>query len=277
MAGLSGNPDRAGHSARRAAHQQVDRIGLRCRGRGQAAIGPQHVQLHAAHGFVELLLQVAHVGGYLGPHVGIGDGGDGALVFLHFGDYFRRQGHRHAGKHALGDFAHLLLMSGIGKRVDQRHSQRFDASAGQLLQFPLQGFDVELTHHRAVGAHALVRFDGQRQRRNRQALVVDHPSAQATRNEGTGDLQYLPVTLGGHQSNSRTGAGQYGVGRHCRSVHYVGNFARIDPCVAANAADAVGHADRRILRRAGHFRGVGLPGLLVDQEQVGKRTAHIHA
>ena len=87
--GLRGNPDGAGNAAGRAAHQQVDRVGLGRVRRGQAAVGAQHVQLHAAHRVVELLLEIAHVGRHLRAHVGIGDRGDRALVFLHLRDHFR--------------------------------------------------------------------------------------------------------------------------------------------------------------------------------------------
>ena len=168
-------------------------------------------------------------------------------------------------------------MRRVGEGVDQRHGKRFHAPPRQLLQFRLQRLDVQFVHHRSVGADALVRFDSERQRRNRQALVVDHPAAQAARHEGTGDLQHLPVAPGGNQADLGARPREDGVGGHRSPVHDMSNVAGIDARIAADPVDAVGHADRRILRRAGDFCGVHLPRLLVNQEQVGKSTAHIHA
>ena len=231
------------------------------------------MQLHAAHGVVELLLQIANVGRHLRPHIGIGDRGDCAFVFLHLRDHFRGKGNRHAGKNALGHVAHLLLVGRIGEGVDQRHGQRFHAPAGQLAQLRLQRLHVQFVHHRSVGAYTLVRFDGQRQRRDRQALVVDHPSAKAARHEGTGYLQDLPVALGRNQPYLGPRTCQDGVGGHRGPMHHMGDVPGVHVGVATDPVDAVGHADRRVLRRAGDFCGVHLPRLLVNKEQVGKCTA----
>ena len=56
--------------------------------------------------FVRLLTYRCHAR----PHVGIGDRGDGALVFLHLGHDFGGERHRDAGQLFPGDIADTTLV-----------------------------------------------------------------------------------------------------------------------------------------------------------------------
>ena len=273
---LNSYPQRARDATGRAGHQQVHRILFGRRRRGETAVRSQDRQLHVLGGFVELGAQVLDVALDARTYVGIRDRGDGALVFLHLRHDFRRQRHRHARQLFVRDLADALLVAVVGERVDQRDGQRFDVLRLQAAQALAQRRLVQAANHFALGADALVGFDGQRERRHRQRLVVDHPAAEAARHERARDLQHLLVALGGHEAATRARTGQHRIGGDGGAMHHVIDFLRIDARIRADALDAVQHPDRLIGRRGGNLGRPGLAGLLIDQQQVRERAADIY-
>ena len=274
---LHRTPQRAGHAARRAGHQQVDREVLGRLRRGEATVGTQDVQLDALGRGAELGLQVVHVLLHARTHVGIGDGGDGALVLLHLGHDLGRQRHRNARQDLLRDLLDAALVLVVGERVDQRDGERFDVLRAEGAQFVAQLRFVQRRDHVALGADALVRLDRQRERRHRQRLVVDDPAAEAARHEAACDLQHLPIALGGDEAHARAGAREHRVGRDGGAVHDVVDFLGGDRGEAADALDAAQHALRLVVRRGGHLGLPRLPRLFVHQQQVGEGPAHVDA
>ena len=225
--GLQRDPERAGDAARGTRHQEVHRVILG-RGRGgQAAVRTQDVQLHVAGPGGELVREVADVALHHRPHVGIRDGRHRALVLLHLRHDLGGERHRHARQHRARDLADAPLVRVVREGIDERDGERLDLRVLQFRERIAQRRLVERPHHGAARIHALVGLDGERQRRHRQRLVVDHPAAEAARHVGAGDLQHLAVAFRRHEADFRAGARQHGVGRDGRAVHHVVDRARL--------------------------------------------------
>ena len=128
----------------------------------------------------------------------------------------------------------------------------------------------------AARAGALLRLDGELQRRQRLGLGPDDPAGEDAGHEGAGDLQHLPVPLGGHEADAGALPFQDGVGRDRGAVHHVGDRGRLDARVIAHPLDAVEHADRGILRGGRNLRAVGAAARFVDQQEIGERPADVH-
>ena len=217
------------------------------------------MELHILHFGFEFALKALHISGHFGTDVGVRDRCDGALILLHLRYHVVGERDRNTGQHLLGDFLDFLLVGWIGVRIDQRDRQRLDIFFLEPFQLFGQSTLIQLSHHRAVSPHALVRLDRARQRSERLALVVNHPSTETTGYIGARNLEYLLVTLGGHQSDFGAGSGQDRIRRNRGAVHHLCNFRRIHSGVVTHLCDTVHHSDRGISRRAGDFRCVDGP------------------
>ena len=135
-------------------------------------------------------------------------------------------------------------MLAVGERVDEADGQRFDALARQGAQLLAQVRLVELVHDFALRADALVRFDGQAQRRKWQTLVINDPAPQTAGDEGARDLQHLAVALGRHEPNFGPRHGQYRVGRDGGTVHHVRYHRGVDARIRTHLSYALENALR---------------------------------
>ena len=183
---------------------------------------------------------------------------------------------RHARHHLVGDLANLLLVDAAGVGVHQADGQRLDPPRLEVGQLLAQVVLVQLADHVAAGTGALLRFDGQLQRRQRLGLGPDDPACEDAGHEGAGDLQHLPVPFRGHDAHAGALPFQDGVGRDRGAVHHVGDRGRLDARVVAHPLDAVEHADRGILRSRRHLCAVGAAARFIDQQEIGERPADVH-
>ena len=208
-------------------------------------------------------------------HVGIGDRGDGALVFVHLRQDLGGERDRHAGEHLVRNCADLLLMHATRIGVHQADGQRLDPPRLEVAELLAQIVLVQLANDLAAGAGALLRLDSELQRRQRLGLGPDDPAGEDAGHEGAGDLQHLPVALRGDEADPGALALQDGVGGNRRAVHHVSDCGRLDAGVIAHPLDAAEHADRGIVRGGGHLRAEGAAARFVDQQEIGERAADI--
>ena len=166
-------------------------------------------------------------------------------------------------------------MGRIGVGIDQRNRQRLNVLLLELFQLFGQSRFIQLSHHRAVSAHTLIRLNRARQRSQRLALVVDHPTTEPAGHIGSRNLQYLLIAFSGHQSDFSAGAGQDRVSRDRSAVHHLRDFGGIHPGVVTDLCDTVHHTDRGISRRTRDFRGMDGTRFFINENQVGKCAADV--
>ena len=226
---------------------------------------------------LQLALQVGDVALHHRRHVRVGDRGNGALVLVHLRQHLGGDRDRHAGHHLVGNLPNALLVMAAGVGVHQADGQRLDPPRLEVAELLTQVVLFQLAHGLAARAGALVRLDGELQRRQRLGLGPYDPAGEDAGHEGAGDLKHLPVALRGHDADARALAFQDGVGGDRRAVHHVGDLGRLDAGVVAYPLDAVEHADRGVVRGGGHLRAEGAAARLVDQQQIGERAADVDA
>ena len=166
-------------------------------------------------------------------------------------------------------------MGRIGVGIDQRNRQRLNVLLLELFQLFGQSRFIQLSHHRAVSAHTLIRLNRARQRSQRLALVVDHPTTEPAGHIGSRNLQYLLIAFSSHQSDFSAGAGQDRVSRDRSAVHHLRDFGGIHPGVVTDLCDTVHHTDRGISRRTRDFRGMDGTRFFINENQVGKCAADV--
>ena len=164
----------------------------------------------------------------------------------------------------------------VGERVDERNGERLDALRAERGKVRAEFVFVQDVYNIALGAHALIRFDGERERRHGQRLVVDDPAAEAARHEGASDLQHLTVALRGDQTDASAGGSQHGIGGDRGAVHDISDIRGLDAGEAAHPFNAMQHANGLVGRCAGHLCFPSLAGFLVDEEQVGESTTDVN-
>jgi hypothetical protein len=140
-----------------------------------------------------------------------------------------------------------------------------------------QGVLVQLADDLAAGADPLGGLHCVLERGQRLRLWPDDPAGQAAGHEGPGDLQHLPVTVGDNQADAGALALEHRVGGDRRAVHEMADGGGVDGRRLAHLLEAGEHADRRVGRRGGRLGPVGLAGVLVDEQQVRERAAHVYS
>ena len=83
--GIFANPKRAGHPARWPRHQYVDRMLFGLFRRHQPTVGTEQRQLSRHSRYLQFVTQIADIIADHRTHCGIGNGGERAFIFLHFG------------------------------------------------------------------------------------------------------------------------------------------------------------------------------------------------
>ena len=273
---MNGDPQGTAHATGRAGHEQVDRVvGRRLRG-SQATIRTQDVEVDVLGLAGELVAQVGDIPLHARAHIRVRHGGDRTLVFLHLRHDFRRQRHRNAGQHVRSDSADALLVSVVREGVDERDGERLDTLGAERQEIRAEFVFVQDIHNIALGTNALIRFDGERERRHGQRLVVNDPAAKAARHEGPGNLQHLTVALRGDETDASAGGGQHGIGGDRGPVHNIADVRGLNAGEAANPFNAMQHADGLVSRCTRHLRFPSLAGFLVDEEQVGESTTDVN-
>ena len=273
---LHRHPQRTAHTTGRAGHEQIDGVvGRRLRG-SQAAIRTQDVEVDVFGLAGELVAQVRHITLHARAHIRVRHRGNGALVFLHLRYHFRRQRDRDTRQHFGRDGADALLVCVVGEGVDERDGERLDALRAERDEVRAEFVFVQGIDNIALGAHALIRFDGERERRHGQRLVVDDPAAKAAGNEGARDLQHLAIALRGDETDTSASGRQHGVGGDRGAMHDIPDVRGLDAGKAAHPFNAMQHADGLVGGCTRHLRFPSLAGFFVDEEQVGESTTDVN-
>ena len=231
--GVLRDPHRARDPARRPRHEQIDRRRAALFGRHQPAVRAQQVELRLAAPFAQLPLHVADVARHRRPHGGIGDGGQRALIFLHFGQDVGRHTDRDVGQFLGDDFRHPTLMRVVEVGVDQAHGDSLDLLLGESSDALAQCRLVKRADNLPVRPDPLARLDRRFQRRHRLGLGPHDPCRQAAGNQAARDLQDVAIALGHDQPDAGDLLFQHGIGRDRRAVEEQGQFLRCDPGLLA--------------------------------------------
>ncbi len=270
------DPERPGDAAGRPRHQQRHRLLLgRFRGH-QSAVGTQQRDPAAHAEVAKALAQVGDVAADDRAHRGVGDGRQRALVLLHLGQHDVRERDRHVGHHFSGDLRHAFLVPAVDVGIHQRDGQRLDALALQRLQLGTDVGVVDRADFPALRVETALDLDRVLETRHRLGLGPDDPCGEATGHQRAGDLHHLPVALGDDKADARALALEHCVGRDRRAVQEDVDLCRLDPGEAADRLDADDHAFGLIVRRRRRLEAPEAPVRIVEQQEIGERTAHIH-
>ncbi len=218
-----------------------------------------------------------HIARHRRPHGGIGDGGQGPLVFLHFGQDIGGDGDRQVGKDLGADRGHAPLMGVIDVAVDETDGDRLDALGLELFEPRPQRRLVDVAHHAAIRADALGRLDRAFQRRERLRLGPDDPAGQPARHIGPRDLQDLPVAFRDDKADPRPLALQHRIGGYRGAMEEPGDVPGRDAGLGADGLRAVDHGAGGVVGRGGQLAAPGATGLVLDGQNVGKGAADIDA
>ncbi|TCM50457.1 hypothetical protein EV648_102501 [Kribbella sp. VKM Ac-2568] len=277
VAGLFRHPGRAGHSTGRPRQQQVDRA-VGCDGRGdETTVAAKDAQPSVHTRLAQLSFQVRDIAGDLRLHCCVRHCGDGALVLAQLGQHRGRQRHRYVRQLLGGQLANSVLVVGVRVGVDQADAQGLDPAPLKRPQLRPNVVLVELGDHVALSTDPAAHLDGVLERGERLGLGPDDPAGQAAGDERPRDLQDLSEAVGGDQSDPRALAFEDRVRGDRRTVEHLADLGHRDAGRGTRALDAPQYSDRLVL---GGGRGLGpvrLPGVLVDQQNVGERPPDVHA
>ena len=219
--GIAPHPQRAGHPARGARHQDVNRVLLGLERAHQPAVRTQQRQLARHAGIGQFRAQVGHVLAHHRAHRGIGDGGQRALVFLHFGQHFVAERDRHARQHFSGDLAHPCLVCAAGISVDQADGDRLDALLLEEAKLRAHIAVIERAQFLALGIDPALDRDRVFKRGERGRFGPDDPCRQTAGHIAARDLHHVAIALGGHQPHARTLAFEHGIGGNGGAVEEI--------------------------------------------------------
>ena len=194
-----GCPDTADQPSHRARHQQGHRPPHRSLGRGHSATGLHQMQAGAELVLLQRLIQILHVLGRFGAHVGIEAGGAESLVLPVLGDHLVAEGKKDLGPFLANQFPHPLLVIRVEEREQKADCYRLDFGLLQLADRLAHLLLVKGLGHVAVGCvDAFV---------HRQPVAPPHQgillpgeillNAEVVGPLVTGDMEDVAVTLRG--------------------------------------------------------------------------------
>ena len=238
---------------------------------GEAAARGHQVDRPRVAQLREGALQAVQIARHERPHVGVGDGGGGALVLAGL----RADGRRQAdadGRVQLGqDGADALLVHRVGVGVDQRHGDRLDALVGDAFGDLAHGLLVERPANGAMHVEALGHREAQLARH--QGRRLDDVDVVLVEAALVGDLDHVAEAVGGDQGGLGAFALDDGVGGERGAVH---EQADVRERQAGGRERALRAVDDGLLRRT--RRGQNLAdeaALAVEENDVGKCSADV--
>jgi hypothetical protein len=241
----------------------------------QAAVRAQQrdIARHAAR--AQALAQVADVLAHHRAHGSIGHGGQGAFVFLHFGQDDMAERDRHVRHDFRGQFPHTRFVRAVQIGVHQRNGEGLHALRLQAAEGSADVVIVDGTQFVAARIHAALDLDRVFQSGERFGLGPDDPAGEAARDEGARNLHDLPVTVAGDEADARALALEHGIGRHRGAMQEELDFGGRDACTGADRIDAGQHAFGAVMRGG---RGLVAPertAALIEQQKVGECAANV--
>ena len=242
------DPQRARHAPCRSRHQYAHRMFLGLGRRHQPAIRTQQRKLARHPALLQLVAQVRNIFADHRAHRGIGDGGQGALIFLHLGEHFVRERNRRLGHDFARKFADALLMRTINKGVDERDGNRLDALRFEMEQGAADSRLVERADFVACGIDSPANGHRILKRGERGWLGPDDPCRKPAGNERTRDLQDVLEPLGRDEPDACALALEHRIGRDRGAVEHIADRARRDSRLYANRVDAVQYAFGTVMR-----------------------------
>ncbi len=181
-------------------------------------------------------LEAPEIAGHQGLHIGVGDGGRGALVLARLWTDLRRQRDADVRTLPREDVADVQLVRGVGVGMDERHRDGFDPLLVQPLGDRPDGCLVEGETHLAVHVHALRHGEAKAAADHRPGLldedvVLVEPAL-------VGDLDDVAEALGGDQGDPGALALDDRVRRQRGAVHEHLDVGECAACLGKHAARA---------------------------------------
>jgi hypothetical protein len=161
--------------------------------------------------------------------------------------------------------------------VDQADGDGLDAALDELAHDRLDLRLVDRDDALAAGVHALGRLARVLQGGRRVGLDHDDPAGQRARRLRAREVQDLREALRRDQPDAGALRLQHRVRGHGRAVHDVAQLTRADAGRLADALDADEDALRGVARCRRRLDAELAAVLVVDEEEVRERAAHVHA
>ena len=235
QARVAPDPERTRDAAGRAGHQQRDRMLLGLLAAHQAAVGAEQRDAALHPGLAELGAQAADVAPHDRADGGVGDRGQGALVFLHLGQHDVAERDRRAGHDLGGESPDAGLVVTVEIGVHQADGDGLDAAGLQRLERGAGGRLVEAEHLVPLSVDATVDFERVLQRCQRYRLGPNDPAGQAAWDKAACDLENMLIPSGDDQADAGALALQHCVGR---------DGGAVEQCLDLGGRDAGSGADR---------------------------------
>ena len=185
--------------------------------------------------------------------------------------------YRNIRHHFTREIANLLFMRAIGVRVHKANSNRFDALLFQIIESRFCRGYIQGANFFALCVHAATNGDCIFQSGQWRWLGPDNPRGKTAGHIRPGDLHDIAISFRDDQADARAFTFKHGIGRHRGSMEKIFDACRIYASVRANRVDAVQNALAAVMRRRRRFVPPKRASLCIEQQQVGKSPADIHA
>ena len=256
--------------------QQRHRPVARDLGWRQPAVRLHEIELRRHARFAHAPFEGAAVLSAARPEHRVHHGRAGALVFHDLGVHLDRGGDEGVVGFSLEMLEGAALVLGIDVAVDEADRDRLDAVGLQLGQRLIDVVERERRLDLAVIENALTHFEPPCAWHEVGRVVEEQiVKVGAVVAPGAADFQDVAEALGGQERGLRALALDHHVGRDRSAVADEADVAGRGLAQLENALEAVKRADRRVARGRGHLGGPHLPGRVIEQDDVGERSANV--
>ena len=261
------------HAGRRPGLHDPNRLLGREPRRHEPARGLHDEELVAEAAFAKRGFQARDVAGDEGAHVGVRDGGAGALVLAEPGRDGRGQGHREIGRplgQAPGDRAFVLRVR-VG--VEQRDRHRLRPAGEHAVDGRLQGRGIERDDHAAVRGKAFDHLEypppGHQRRRLVHVEVVGLVALLPP------DEQHVAEAVRGEQGGGAALAFDDRVGGDGRRVQDGGERPGRETRLRHQPVEALDHRPRRIVGGRRHLEEARRDAARPGEHEIGERAPDV--
>ena len=174
-------------------------------------------------------------------------------------------------------FANALFVRAIGIGIHETDGDGFDALVLQLRQRGTRRTFIERSYFLALRIHPPANRHGVFERRQRCRFGPDDPCRKAAGNIGPGDLHDIAIAFGHDQADAGPFAFKHGIGGNGGAVEEIFDFRRLHPRIGADRGHAVQYPLAAVVRRRGCLVAPECTGVGIEQQQVGKCPADVHA
>ena len=232
------------------------------------ALHDQQFAAKAALG--EALRQALDVAGNDRLHVGVECDDGAALEFADLRQQFRTNRHVFVVPQRAHEFEAAPFIRRIRIRMEEVDSDRVGAACLQGLDCRAHAVLIQRQQHFSIGIGPFAHLDAQFARDQRFEFAGE---AEQLRARAARQFQHVAEASGRDQAAARTLPLQHRVGRRGGAVD-----DRLRPSqVESQRRDAAHEAERLVARRRRHLGDRKLARIAIEQQEIGKRAADVHA